>query len=394
MKKSAVSLLFAVLLILSSFLQISAKEAPFVNVSAQSFDLTAKSAVVMEQDSKEVLFQKEKDKVLAPASVTKVMSLLLIFQDLDRGRLKLNDTVTVSEHAASMGGSQVFLEPGEEQDVKTLIKCVVVSSANDAVVALAEHICGSEKAFVDRMNKEAKKLGMKHTTFKNACGLDEEGHVTTAYDIALMTRELAVKHPQIFQYTKIWMDTIVHKTRKGEKEFGLSNTNKLIRQYQGCTGMKTGSTSKAGFCLSATATRNKIHMIAVVMASESSKTRIKEASSLLDYGFSNCQMITDTTTSKEIGKIAVQKGEQEQVSCDKKIKTQILDIKNSTQKVKKKIKIYPVKAPVKKGQCVGEIWYLRGNKIIKKEKIKAQEAVKKADIFSQIQKIACRYFLI
>ena len=373
---------------------VFAREPKFVNVTAKALDLSAKSAVVMEQESGEILFEKNKDKKLPPASVTKVMSLLLVFEDLKEGKLKLDDIVTVSEHAASMGGSQVFLEALEKQDVKTLIKCVVISSANDAVVALAEHICGSEKAFVIRMNQEARKLGMKNTTFKNACGLDEEGHVTTAYDIALMTRQLATKYPEVFQYTKIWMDTIIHKTKKGEKEFGLSNTNKLIRQYNGCTGMKTGSTGKAGFCLSATATRNKIHMIAVVMASESSKTRIKEASSLLDYGFSNCQMIKNVTTKKEIGKIPIKKGEQDEVQYKNKITSKLLDIKNSTGKIKKRIKIYDIEAPVKKGQCVGNIIYYRENKVIKIEKIKAETDIKKADFFWQIKKISNQYFLI
>lgn len=394
MKKIGVIFLMFVVVLNNQISVIFAKEAQWMKVSANTMDLSARSAVVMEESSGEVLFEKEKDKELAPASVTKVMSLLLVFEELDHGRLKLDDMVTVSEHAASMGGSQVFLEVSEKQDVKTLIKCVVISSANDAIVALAEHICGSEKAFVDRMNEKAKKLGMKHTTFKNACGLDEDGHITSAYDIALMTRELARKHPQIFEYTKIWMDTIIHKTKKGEKEFGLSNTNKLIRQYQGCTGMKTGSTSKAGFCLSATATRNKIHMIAVVMGSESSKTRIKEASALLDHGFSNCHMIKDTTTKKEIGKIPVQKGEEDKVFYQDKIETQILDIKNSTGKIKKRIKIYKVKAPIKKGSIVGEIRYLRGDKLIKIKKIKAEKSIKKANIFSQMKKISSKYFLI
>lgn len=394
MKKIVVIFLMFVVVLNNQISVIFAKEAQWMKVSANTMDLSARSAVVMEESSGEVLFEKEKDKELAPASVTKVMSLLLVFEELDHGRLKLDDMVTVSEHAASMGGSQVFLEVSEKQDVKTLIKCVVISSANDAIVALAEHICGSEKAFVDRMNEKAKKLGMKHTTFKNACGLDEDGHITSAYDIALMTRELARKHPQIFEYTKIWMDTIIHKTKKGEKEFGLSNTNKLIRQYQGCTGMKTGSTSKAGFCLSATATRNKIHMIAVVMGSESSKTRIKEASALLDHGFSNCHMIKDTTTKKEIGKIPVQKGEEDEVFYQDKIETQILDIKNSTGKIKKRIKIYKVKAPIKKGSIVGEIRYLRGDKLIKIQKIKAERSIKKANIFSQMKKISSQYFLI
>ena len=342
----------------------------------------------------EILFAKDKDKELAPASVTKIMSLLLIFEDLKQGKIKLTDTVTVSEHAASMGGSQVFLETGEKQQVQTLIKCVVISSANDAVVALAEHVCGSEEAFVSRMNKKARELGMKHTTFQNACGLDAKGHVTSAYDIALMTRELAQRYPEVFKYTKIWMDTIIHKTKKGEKEFGLSNTNKLIRQYHGCTGMKTGSTRKAGFCLSATATRNKIHMIAVVMGCESSKARIKDARTLLDYGFSNCQRIHSETTRKEIGRIPVQKGQRSEVSCQEKVTADLIDIKTQKGKIVKKIKIDSVKAPVKKGQKIGEIQYSKGNIMIHKEKILAQETINKADFLTQIKKISTQYFLI
>ena len=322
------------------------------------------------------------------------MSLLLIFEDLKQGKIKLTDTVTVSEHAASMGGSQVFLETGEKQQVQTLIKCVVISSANDAVVALAEHVCGSEEAFVSRMNKKARELGMKHTTFQNACGLDAKGHVTSAYDIALMTRELAQRYPEVFKYTKIWMDTIIHKTKKGEKEFGLSNTNKLIRQYHGCTGMKTGSTGKAGFCLSATATRNKIHMIAVVMGCESSKARIKDARILLDYGFSNCQRIHSETTRKEIGRIPVQKGQRSEVSCQEKVTADLIDIKTQKGKIVKKIKIDSVKAPVKKGQKIGEIQYSKGNIMIHKEKILAQETINKADFLTQIKKISTQYFLI
>ena len=348
----------------------------------------------MEQESKEILFAKDKDKELAPASVTKIMSLLLIFEDLKQGKIKLTDTVTVSEHAASMGGSQVFLETGEKQQVQTLIKCVVISSANDAVVALAEHVCGSEEAFVSRMNKKARELGMKHTTFQNACGLDAKGHVTSAYDIALMTRELAQRYPEVFKYTKIWMDTIIHKTKKGEKEFGLSNTNKLIRHYNGCTGMKTGSTGEAGFCLSATATRNKIHMIAVVMGCESSKARIKDARTLLDYGFSNCQRIHSETTRKEIGRIPVQKGQRSEVSCQEKVTADLIDIKTQKGKIVKKIKIDSVKAPVKKGQKIGEIQYSKGNIMIHKEKILAQETINKPDFLTQIKKISTQYFLI
>ena len=392
MQKWKVILLVAAILVQSFHCPVMAREARFLETPV--LDLSAKSAVVMEQESKEILFAKDKDKELAPASVTKIMSLLLIFEDLKQGKIKLTDTVTVSEHAASMGGSQVFLETGEKQQVQTLIKCVVISSANDAVVALAEHVCGSEEAFVSRMNKKARELGMKHTTFQNACGLDAKGHVTSAYDIALMTRELAQRYPEVFKYTKIWMDTIIHKTKKGEKEFGLSNTNKLIRQYHGCTGMKTGSTGKAGFCLSATATRNKIHMIAVVMGCESSKARIKDARTLLDYGFSNCQRIHSETTRKEIGRIPVQKGQRSEVSCQEKVTADLIDIKTQKGKIVKKIKIDSVKAPVKKGQKIGEIQYSKGNIMIHKEKILAQETINKADFLTQIKKISTQYFLI
>lgn len=363
-----------------------------VTSAAPALDLSAKSAVVMEAGSGTILYEKEKDKELPPASVTKVMSLLLIFQEIDSGKLKLSDKVTVSEHAASMGGSQVFLEPSEVQDVETLIKCVVVSSANDAVVALAEHIAGSEDAFVKRMNQEAKKLGMKHTTFKNACGLDADGHVTTAYDIALMSRELTTKHPDIFKYTKIWMDSFTHETKKGTTEFELSNTNKMIKQYNGCTGLKTGSTSTAKFCLSATATRNGIDLIAVVMASDDSKTRIKDASALLDYGFSNCQVTEDVTTSKEIGKIPVEKGKKETVSYPEKINTKITRIKSDGGKLKKEIKIKTVKAPVKKGQSVGKIIYKDGNKIAAETEIKASENIGKMDYLSSLRRVAGEYF--
>lgn len=363
-----------------------------VTSAAPALDLSAKSAVVMEAGSGTILYEKEKDKELPPASVTKVMSLLLIFQEIDSGKLKLNDKVTVSEHAASMGGSQVFLEPSEVQDVETLIKCVVISSANDAVVALAEHIAGSEDAFVKRMNQEAKKLGMKHTTFKNACGLDADGHVTTAYDIALMSRELTTKHPDIFKYTKIWMDSFTHETKKGTTEFELSNTNKMIKQYNGCTGLKTGSTSTAKFCLSATATRNGVDLIAVVMASDDSKTRVKDASALLDYGFSNCQVVEDITTSKEIGKIPVEKGKKETVSYPEKIKTKITRIKSDGGKLKKEIKIKTVKAPIKKGQAVGKIIYKDGNTIAAETEIKALENIEKMDYLSSLQRVMGEYF--
>ena len=372
---------------------VTANQTETVATSAvPNLNLTAESAVVMEAGTGTLIYEKEKDKELPPASVTKVMSLLLIFQEIDSGKLKLDDKITVSEHAASIGGSQVYLEPQEVQDAETLIKCVVIASANDAVVALAEHISGSEDAFVKRMNEEAEKLGMKHTTFKNACGLDENGHVTSAYDIALMSRELTVEHPDIFKYTKIWMDSFTHTTKKGTKEFQLSNTNKMIKQYSGCTGLKTGSTSTAKFCLSATATRNDVELIAVVMASDDSKSRMKDAGALLDYGFANCQVVEDVTTAKEIGQIRVQRGKKDTVSYPSEITTKITRIKQGNEELKKEIKIHSLTAPVKKGQTIGEIVYKDGSGTAAKTKIKAGENVEKMDYLASLREIAENYF--
>ena len=394
MKKAAIFIL-SLLVCISSAAVVPATEPETLLTVAQDeegLDLTAKSAVVMEAGSGTILYQKDKDLKLPPASVTKVMSLLLIFEELDKGNLKYTDKVTVSEHAASMGGSQVFLEPGESQSVDTMLKCIVISSANDAVVSMAEHIAGSEGAFVKRMNEKAKQLGMKNTVFKNSCGLDIKGHETSAYDIALMSRELTTKHPDIFKYSKIWMDKFTHETKKGTKEFGLSNTNKLLKQYNGCTGLKTGSTSTAKFCLSATATRNGVNLIAVVMASNDSKARVKDASALLDYGFSHCQVMEDHTKAKEIGKIAVTKGKKEFVSCDQDIPAKIVLVKGSKNDVKKQIRIGQVKAPVKKGQVLGYILYKRGDEVLLKRPVKAAEDVEKMNYLTSLTRLAEQYF--
>ncbi|MBS7008152.1 D-alanyl-D-alanine carboxypeptidase family protein [Anaerostipes sp.] len=394
MKKAAIFIL-SLLVCISSGTVVSATEPETLLTVAQDeegLELTAKSAVVMEAGSGTVLYQKDKDLELPPASVTKVMSLLLIFEEIDKGNLKYTDKVTVSEHAASMGGSQVFLEPGESQTVDTMLKCIVISSANDAVVSMAEHIAGSEGAFVKRMNEKAKQLGMKHTVFKNSCGLDIKGHETSAFDIALMSRELTTKHPDIFKYTKIWMDKFTHETKKGTKEFGLSNTNKLLKQYNGCTGLKTGSTSTAKFCLSATATRNGVSLIAVVMASDDSKARVKDASALLDYGFSHCQVMEDHTKGKDIGKITVAKGKKETVSYDQDIPAKIVLVKGSKNDVKKQIRIGQVKAPVKKGQVLGYIIYKRGDEVLLKKPVKAAESVEKMNYLTSLTRLARQYF--
>lgn len=234
--------------------------------SEADLSVSAPSVLLMEASTGTVVYEKNAHEIRHPASITKIMTLILIFDAIERGQISLTDTVTVSEYAASMGGSQVFLEPGETQTVETMIKCISVASANDACVAMAEYLCGSESEFVRQMNERARGLGMKDTTFVNCCGLDTEGHMTSAYDVALMSRELTVNHPEIHNYCTIWMENITHVTAKGSSEFGLTNTNKLIRQYEYATGLKTGSTSLAKYCVSATAEKDGLELIVVVMA--------------------------------------------------------------------------------------------------------------------------------
>jgi len=252
--------------------------------------VSAPSAVLIEAGTGQVIYDKTADEQLPPASVTKVMTMLLIFDAIAAGKISLKDEVATSEYAASMGGSQVFLESGETQTVDTMLKCIAVASANDACVAMAEYISGTEEEFVRLMNERAQGLGMENTAFQNCNGLEADGHVTTAYDIALMSRELITKYPEVFQYTQIWMENITHVTNKGTSEFGLSNTNKLIKQYPYATGLKTGSTSKAKFCLSATAKKDNVELIAVIMAAEDSTSRLSDAINLLNYGFGKCNL--------------------------------------------------------------------------------------------------------
>ena len=248
----------------------------------------APSAILMEASTGQIIYEKDADEQRPPASVTKIMTLLLIFDALDSGKISLKDEVSTSEYAASMGGSQVFLEPGETQTVDTMIKCIAVASANDACVAMAEYICGNEEEFVKQMNQRAKGLGMENTHFVNCNGLDTDGHLTTARDIALMSRELITTYPQIHDYSMIWMENITHTTKKGTTEFGLTNTNKLVRQYEYATGLKTGSTDKAKYCVSATAKKDGMELIAVIMAAPDHKQRFTDATTLLNYGFGKC----------------------------------------------------------------------------------------------------------
>lgn len=365
MKKWIAMLMASVLFCISGSMAVMAEEETG-GESAGSVTVTAPSVFLMEASTGKVLYEKDADTRRPPASVTKVMTILLIYDALSAGKIHKEDVVTTSEYAASMGGSQVFLEAGEEKTVDTLLKCIVVSSANDACVAMAEYISGTEEAFVQQMNERAKGLGMENTVFKNCNGLDTDGHVTTARDIALMSRELITKYPDVYEYTKIWMDTIVHKTKKGEEEFGLSNTNKLIRQYSYATGLKTGSTGEAKFCLSATAQKDGIDLIAVIMAAPDVKTRFADAQTLLNYGFSICRKYEDPDWESVQKTVKVERGEEDQVKVVQKSGFSYLDVSGADLRgvEKKVVPKVSLKAPVKKGQKAGTVQYLlNGEKI-------------------------------
>lgn len=365
MKKWIAVLMTAVMLALTGSFAVMAEDET-EGENGGTVTVTAPSVLLMEVSSGKVLFEKDADTKRPPASVTKVMTILLIYDALSEGKIHKEDVVTVSEYAASMGGSQVFLEAGEEQTVDTLLKCIIVSSANDACVAMAELIAGTEEAFVQQMNERAKGLGMKNTVFKNCNGLDADGHVTTARDIALMSRELITKYPDVYEYTKIWMDTIIHKTKKGESEFGLSNTNKLIRQYSYATGLKTGSTGEAKFCLSATAQKDGIDLIAVIMAAPDVKARFADAQTLLNYGFSVCRKYEDRDWESLKKAVKVKRGETDQVEAVQEQGFSYVDVSGTDLSGIEK-KVLPdnsLEAPVKKGQKAGKVQYLLGGKTI------------------------------
>lgn len=339
-------------------------------------ELSAESAVIMEASGGQVLLEKNADEKKPPASVTKVMTLLLIFDALADGTITPDTEVTTSEYAASMGGSQVFLEAGEKQTVDTMIKCIAVASANDACVAMAEKIAGSEPAFVEKMNQRSAGLGMTNTHFVNCNGLDTEGHLTTARDIALMSRELITKYPQIENYSTIWMENITHTTAKGSSEFGLSNTNKLIRQYEYATGLKTGSTSGAKFCLSATARKDGVNMIAVVMAEPDSKTRIKDAIAMLNYGFGKCSIYQDEKALEKIVYAEVKHGMQEKAKGETLEGFRYVDTSGSDlSAVEEEVQIQKQTAPVKKGDQIGEVIYRLNEKTIGSVPVYATEGV-------------------
>ena len=353
----------------------------------ESIEIKAKSAVLMEVNTGTVLYEMNPDEALPPASITKIMSLLLIVEAIERGDFALTDNITVSEHAASMGGSQIWLEENEVMSADDLMKAAVIASANDATVALAEKVCGSEEGFVAAMNGRAKELGLNSTTFANATGLDAEGHLSSAHDVAVISREL-IKHPLIKKYSTVWMESL----RGGETE--LVNTNRMIRFYSGATGLKTGTTGKAGYCLSATAERDGLSLVAVIMAGDSSNDRFAGARKLLDYGFAN-YAYKSVTPETEITELAVESGEDETVAlCMPEALSVLLtksEIKDISQKITLKAK---VKAPVKRGQKLGVVEIFSGDKCVAAADITAKKDVLKKTFFSSFKRMLAGLFVL
>ena len=355
-------------------------------------EISAPGAVLMEPSTGTVLYEKNGEEQRSPASITKIMTLLLIFEALEDGQITLEEEVVTSAYAKSMGGSQVFLEEGEKQTGETLIKCIVVASGNDASVVMAEHLAGSEGEFVKRMNEKARELGMLHTKFEDCCGLtDSAEHYTTASDVAIVSRELITHFPRILDYSSIWMENIIHRTAQGEKEFCLTNTNKLIRSYEGCVGLKTGSTSVAKYCVSAVAQRGEMTLLAVVMGAPDARMRFKDAAALLDYGFESCNLYLDENR-KNPDPVPVKGGVKEEVACRYAGEFRYLDTegKNLSQTEKKIVYKKNLQAPVKKGDIVGEAQYLLDGKLVGKTDIVAAKSVEKAGLWDYIKRIGKR----
>lgn len=342
-----------------------------------SLNLESGGAVLIEQKTGQVLYEHNMHEQLRPASVTKVMSLLLIMEALDSGQISLTDKVPCTEDAAGMGGSQIWLEVGEELTVDEMLKAICIVSANDCTVAMADYLCGSQEAFVQKMNERAKELGMNDTTFKNCHGIDEDGHVTSAYDIALMSRELLNNHPTILNYTTIWMDSL----RNGESE--LVNTNKLIRNYKGATGLKTGSTSVALYNLSASATRDGLSLIAVIMKAPTTKIRFSESQKLLDYGFSNYQYKDLATRGTVLKEADVTKGVTSKVNLVVESDVGLLLKKGEDKNIEQTINLEEnISAPVAQGQKVGEIVYTLNGVEVGRTNIVAESSVEKKTFFT------------
>ena len=333
-------------------------------------DITAPSAILMEKSTGEILYEKDAHRKIFPASVTKVMTMLLIVEDIEAGKISLEDTVTASERAASFGGSCVYLEEGEQMSVSDMLKCIAVVSANDCAVAMAEHLSGTEQVFVERMNKRAEELGLENTHFTGCTGLFDDGeHYTTAYDVAVMSREL-IRHDLIKEYTTIWMDSL----RGGE--FGLANTNKMLKTYNGITGLKTGTTSKAGVCISASAERNGLRLIAVVLGASSGKERFESATALLDYGFANYENVTPQLPENAPETITVSHGTASEVELCYSTPQRFLMPKNTAEPLTATLELpQKLSAPVESGTLLGTVQLASGGEVLARFPVTAAQGV-------------------
>jgi len=358
-----------------------------VGDNANSLNLLSKSAILIEQTTGKVLYEHNIHEQLRPASVTKLMSILIIMEQIESGKLLYEDNISCSENASHMGGSQIWLDTTETLTVDEMLKAICVVSANDCVVAMAEHIAGSESAFVELMNNKAKELGMNDTTFKNCHGIDEDGHVTSAYDISIMSKELLNKYPQITKYTTIWMDNL----RDGKSE--LVNTNKLIRNYKGATGLKTGSTSLALYNLSASATRDGLNLIAVIMKAPSSKIRFEEAEKLLDYGFNNFEFKILAKKGEKFKDINVHKGTYPNVGVLFEENVGVLIEKGQEKNIVQNITIEDtIISPVEKGQKMGEVTYNLNDEQLAKVNLVSEISIDRINILNMCKKIYLKWF--
>lgn len=357
--------------------------------------VSSPSVILIESSTGQVIYELDAAQRRSPASITKIMTLLLTFEAIEDGRVSLADEVITSEHASSMGGSQVYLAQGEIQTLDTMIKCIAVASGNDASVAVAEHVAGSEQAFVDMMNEKAAQLGMTETHFVDCCGLsDSDDHYSCARDVAIMSRELTVNYPQIFNYTTIWMENIIHETRQGSSTFTLNSTNKLLKQYQYTTGLKTGSTSKAKYCISATASKDGIDLIAVVMGAPDYKVRFGDAQTLLTYGFGVCRIYIDENQDS-LSPLTVEGGVEKEVALRYEGEFRYLDTAGSDLGTVEKVLELPdrVQAPVEAGDMAGEARYLLGGVEIGRVPVLFDADVEKAGYLDYLRRVFGFFFL-
>ena len=364
---------------------ISQGSFSFANTQDVKLDIVSKSAILMDASTGKILYEKNCHEKLPPASVTKVMTMLLICEALESGKIKEDDEVQISENAASMGGSQIFLEQGEIQKVDTLLKAIAVASANDACVAMAEYLGGSVEEFVALMNNKAKLLGMNDTNFVNTNGLPVDNHYTSAYDIALMSKEL-LSHKKISKYLTTWMDEVV--VGKKQAKIGISNTNKLVKHYEGTTGVKTGFTQQAKYCLSSSAMKNNTHLIAVTLCAETSPIRFKDATSLLNYGFANYESVKICGANDKVATVKLEKGEKEKVDLVAKEDLSVLIKKGDKKDFQKKVEIKPdLKLPIKKNTQLGVVKVYKGKELVGETKIINNEDINKASYLQMLRRV-------